>query len=740
MSTIAELMNMTPDAYRPDLVTAEQIEQHLAELDGRWFNEDPAVFGWARELAHRHPSAERRGWWFTHIQQRAIDLRIEHQRRIDECVRREAEWDARQKAERRAQRKAERQAAKQAQPAAQPEPALVERAQHLLAQGRQPIPACGMALLTEGEDYRKPYAIEDFAHPRATDLQIVLGEQPDGSRLTLFDLDTHHAGQDADAARAALERECPELARHLHWYRSRGGKGWNALVKSYKEIPAGKLYDADGRHIGEVVTTRTPDPGDMPTGVLNQTQIEQLLAYWPIEGGAQSSESWRGLAAEGQKYARTWSRYQATKDDLSAFLRKHGGTVGAHLADLFDTRAPFNRSDAAGALMQCLMFNIHKIAPAAGYSERCARAMALWMAAKTYGKASDKDYNQELDGYALITKCLTEAPKDNGGRWRAPFWAKAHPTPPRIELPTTPQPAPRRPAHRPAGDHAKMLRKIRRYFELRAFECDDRKVYYNVADTAAAFGMKPRTFQAYLQEIIGNGSEIQRGQDPGPGGRAWLIWGADNSAKQPEPAAADTPIWGADANATQRVPAPKTADRAPLCKEDHQNPCAPPPPAAPGGSAGPHAFGDLACATAGAPAWRLTCDRRGMFYLRGPAGQALPVGFDAERAERQLAARLGAQPEAEPGGATYDPRRDCIEGSDHWTEERDKNWVSPTEPRVRPDAPPAPPPPRVRRQHRPKGQKSFLGRGGEQVGARFMRRTTVGSLPAPARYRPVAAD
>ena len=118
MSTIAELMNMTPDAYRPDLVTAEQIEQHLAELDGRWFNEDPAVFGWARELAQRHPSAERTSWWAAHIHQRAIDLRVEHQRRIDECERLEAEYNARQKAERRAQR----QAAKQAQPATQPEP------------------------------------------------------------------------------------------------------------------------------------------------------------------------------------------------------------------------------------------------------------------------------------------------------------------------------------------------------------------------------------------------------------------------------------------------------------------------------------------------------------------------------------------------------------------------------------------------------------------------------------------
>lgn len=45
--------------------------------------------------------------------------------------------------------------------------------------------------------------------------------------------------------------------------------------------------------------------------------------------------------------------------------------------------------------------------------------------------------------------------------------------------------------------------------------------------------------------------------------------------------------------------------------------------------------------------WRLVCDRRGMHILRGPAGQALPVGFDAERAQRLLAVKLG-RPQVEP--------------------------------------------------------------------------------------------
>ena len=100
--SLAELMTMTPDAYRPELVSAAQIEQHLAELDGRWFSEDNAVFGMARELAERHPTPERRAWWHTHIGQRWRDLQAEQQRRIDESKRFEAEYNARQKAERQA--------------------------------------------------------------------------------------------------------------------------------------------------------------------------------------------------------------------------------------------------------------------------------------------------------------------------------------------------------------------------------------------------------------------------------------------------------------------------------------------------------------------------------------------------------------------------------------------------------------------------------------------------------------
>ena len=149
----------------------------------------------------------------------------------------------------------------------------------------------------------------------------------------------------------------------------------------------------------------------------------------------------------------------------------------------------------------------------AGYSGRCSLAMAYLVVSDAYGKASEKDYNQEGDSASLIAQIVNGDPYANGTkRWTIPFWAKAHPTP--IVTPVEPVAPPKRPAHRPAGDREKMLAKIRRYFELRAFESDG-KVYYHVDDLAERFGLKRRTMQTYLRDL-----KVERHQDPGPGGRA----------------------------------------------------------------------------------------------------------------------------------------------------------------------------------------------------------------------------
>lgn len=229
-----------------------------------------------------------------------------------------------------------------------------------------------------------------------------------------------------------------------------------------------------------------------------------------------------------------------------------------------------------------------------------------------------------------------------------------------------------------------MLAKIRRYFELRAFECDDRKVYYQIGDLASAFGIAPRTMQTYLKAIIGNDSGVERKQEPGPGGRMYLIWGADNSENQPENDADDAPIWGADASAIERVPMQENADRSPVCKVDHQDLSAP-APAAGGGPAGPQASGDLPSAPAGArtQAQILTAES---YVLIDRTARAATELEEKVRREAEALAR-------------------CWEGKVAGS----------------------------KRKVKAKTQR-FLGRDGLQVGAKYQKRKNVAEMPAPTPY------
>src|SRR5205085_4126646 len=123
----------------------------------------------------------------------------------------------------------------------------------------------------------------------------------------------------------------------------------------------------------------------------------------------------------------------------------------------------------------------------------------------------------------------------NGDRWKQPFWAKAHPTP----TPATDSApvAPARPAHRPKGDQAKQIKRLRKRLEQWALESYDR-IYYYVDDLSDYLKVSRRATQNYLH-ILEAQQLIERGQDKGRGGRAWLrllpaFWGANNSAETPE--------------------------------------------------------------------------------------------------------------------------------------------------------------------------------------------------------------
>lgn len=489
---------------------------------------------------------------------------------------------------------------------------LQTRAQQLIEAGYYVAPANEYALLTPDVDPRKtPYTAAEAA--RGSHINIYHGAQRDGLILSEIDLDSHKPGQNADAARAAFTRAHPDISRKIDWKRSRGGKGWHGWVRSYKRLPGGPIYDQDGNHIGELLardTDRSIDPGDIAPGVLNQSEIERLLDFWTVRSADPAGERWSDRAKQGATLAAGWKRIAANRQQLRAHLVTNCGMVGKHLDTLFDERGPFNRSDAAGNLYQTLMLFAHKLPCgwASSPDEKHRYVMAYWMASDSYGKASDKDYNQEKDGCSLAAQIVHEDTKLNGKRWICPFWAKGSTTIAPAAAPKVEPEIVKQPAHRPKGDQEKHLATFRRVLE--AIEPDDwgRRVYTLdcLADkmTAARCPAKPRTIQAYLRTLRGAG-EIVTAQIGG-NGRPYAVLtcqfgGADKSEKPDRPAEHAADPGGANENAIERAPMPQSADLSPQCIEDHQNPGAPTaaaaPPPAPGGA---QPFGVLPLAPAGA--------------------------------------------------------------------------------------------------------------------------------------------
>ncbi len=465
---------------------------------------------------------------------------------------------------------------------------VVERAQQLIDAGYKPVPLNGKQLAYRGDTPDREYAPAHFHDGMR--IQVRAGQQADGTNLYGFDLEgpSHGAQYNADRELAALRSALPHIAKKLCIVPSTNDGYW-LLFRAYKTLHSSQLFDGQ-RKIGDFIgvggTQRVPDPGDQPLAMLTLTEIEHLQNFWAFDytDHADGARHWTNRAAEGKRYVTGYGRHHINRPMLRTFLRDHCGTVGAHLDALFSEKGGFDRSAAAGSLMQCLLFNIHKIAPNAGYSERCALAYAYWMAADSYGKAADKDYTQEKDGRALLAAILHEDRKLNGGQWRAPFWAKAHPTPaPQAE----PEPTPAaRAAHRPVGDRDKQISKLKRILERWQFESAER-IYYYVDDLADLLGVKRRAAQTYLAALE-DADLIERGQDRGRGGRAWLtllpaFWGAQNSENAPENIEKSPAVWGAQSMPIERIPAPESADRAPQCKGDHQDLCA--PISEPGGAA-----------------------------------------------------------------------------------------------------------------------------------------------------------
>lgn len=452
--------------------------------------------------------------------------------------------------------------------------------------------------------YARGYST-DATPENATHLHICLGPQWSGTFLYLIDLDTfvparnsrpakHTPGQNADAAKAAFVAERPELAAKLDWHRSQSGAGWHALFESHKKLDTGKLYDADGNHIGELLgedTDRILDPGDVQATCLHIGEIERLLNVWHVKSSDPKGERWTDREKQGAAWTHG-ARYIPVKlQQLRTFLQNDAGPVGKQLDTFFDQRQPFNRSDKAGSLMQTLMLYAHKLHGCANapFTVRCANVKAYWMAADSFGKAGDKGYNQDKDGDSLIAQIVNGDSYGDGRRWIVPFWAKSQATSAPAPLPTPETP---RPAHRPAGDRNKHLVTFRRVLE--AIEPDDfgRRTYTlaYLADRMkiARCACAPRTIQGYLKTLR-DAEEIVTAQIGGNGTPYAVLTrcfgDAIKSEKRVEIVPESPVSGGADPTAKQSVLTPQNIESTPICIEDHQNtgaplalPTAPPAP------------------------------------------------------------------------------------------------------------------------------------------------------------------
>jgi hypothetical protein len=419
---------------------------------------------------------------------------------------------------------------------------------------------------------------------KADNVQIALGLQPSGRYLNLVDLDSHKPGQDAAAARAAFEAALPHLASKIDWHPT-PNRGYHGFIETHKKLPTGRLYDSQGNHIGELLSegSHTRDHGDIAPPTLSLTEIDHLFLHWSVDNGEPGGERWKERAKEGAKFTAGYTRIRVTKDDLRAFLVKECGGVGATLNAYFDERGIFDRSAAAGNLMQTLMYHARRMPGAESYRT----VMAYWMAAESYGKASDRDYNQEKDGCSLIAQIVHGDIKKNGKPWIAPFWVKGK-TVDNVNG-SEPEPPPARPAHRPVGDREKHLATFRRVLESIVPDDFGRRTYtlgYLVDKMKAArCPAKSRTIQSYLKKLRDD-EEIVTAQIGGNGTPYAVLTrcfgGADNYQKRVEIALESPADRGADQIADERILTPQTAETSLQCKEDHQNPSA--PTAEPGGA------------------------------------------------------------------------------------------------------------------------------------------------------------
>lgn len=421
---------------------------------------------------------------------------------------------------------------------------------------------------------------------------VVGGRQPDGTYLYMFDLDSHTPDQNAARLLAYGHQCAPTVLAKLTPVPTKRN-GCHLPFRYHRALNPGNIYDPrTNTHAGELLQERI-DLVDAP--LLSTAELCNLMGAFRVPGifsqdDDQAPAELRGLSTTtrkeylriGQSYIAGWECISNPLARLDKFCLERP-MVATYRAKL-RTRA--DRSAAYGAFVQSLMLN------AAGLGrtteERCQMVAAMAIAVGAGGKEDERTYNIERDTPVLIAKILDGAPmapRADGTipRWVIPKWYSGEPIAP---APAPAAPAPR-PAHRPIGDRAKMVKRLEKLIRRWLDDNPDGRIFYYVADIADDLGCSPRSAQNYLRDLeLAN--KIKRGQRGGAGGRAYLdvlpaFWGANKSAPTPKTEAQTPAFWGASAPAESPVPMPESADQnAPTIEVERAPKACAPAPAAPG--------------------------------------------------------------------------------------------------------------------------------------------------------------
>jgi hypothetical protein len=107
--------------------------------------------------------------------------------------------------------------------------------------------------------------------------------------------------------------------------------------------------------------SHTRDHGDIAPATLTLTEIDHLFLHWSVDAGEPGSAQWKERAKEGATLTTGYTRIRVTRQALRDFLQKECGGVGSTLNAYFDECGSFDRSAAAGNLMQTLMYHARKL-------------------------------------------------------------------------------------------------------------------------------------------------------------------------------------------------------------------------------------------------------------------------------------------------------------------------------------------------------------------------------------------